>query len=195
MGCTVTDYQRNEINTARAAGWSFSRAGQTFSSGCSAFKAQWREAQSFNSSRYNAQVAAAAAKIENARLAEIARISEIARLELIAKNDNLALALWTNIDNQRIAKQQAEIKRLEQVAAAQIQADINAENLRIKLIKDEQELQRITQLNKIQMAKDKIQMDKDKESKRLEKGIPLLASIIPISAIGLLLLYSSEGKL
>ena len=132
MGCTVSDWQRNEITTARAAGWSFSRAGQTFSSGCSAFKAQWREAQSFNSSRYAAQVAAQEAKIENARLAEIERIAEIARLELVARNDQFALEIWTNIDNQRIAKQQAEIKRLELVAQAQIQADINAENLRIK---------------------------------------------------------------
>ena len=195
MGCTVSDWQRNEINTARAAGWSFSGAGRTYSSGCSAFKAQWREAQEFNRNRAVTLAAQQAAKIENARLAEIARLSEIARLELIAKNDNIALALWTKLDNQRIAKQQAEIKRLQKVAEAQRQAEIMEENLRIKLLDEEKELQRIEQLNKIQMAKDKIQMDKDKESKRLEKGIPLLASIIPISAIGLLLLYSSKGKL
>tara|TARA_R100000963_G_C4582031_1_gene62625 strand:- start:5 stop:565 length:561 start_codon:yes stop_codon:yes gene_type:complete len=183
-----------DIDIARKAGWVFSGTGRTYSSGCASVRAQISEARSFNESRYAAQVAAQAAKIENARLAEIARLSEIARLELIARNDQLALEIWTNIDNQRIAKQQAEIKRLELVAQAQIQADINAENLRIKLLKEEDELQRIEQLNKIQMAKDKIQMDKDKETQRIEKAIPLLSSIIPISAIGLLLLYSSKGK-
>jgi hypothetical protein len=177
-----------DIDIARAAGWSFSRAGQTFSSGCSMVRAMISEAQAFNRNRAAAAAAAAAAKIENARLAEIARLSEIARLELIAKNDNIALALWTKLDNQRIAKEQAEIKRLQKVAEAQRQAEIMEENLRIKLLEEEKELQRIAQLNKIQMAK-------DKETQRIEKGIPLLTSIIPISAIGLLLLYSSRGKL
>ena len=37
-------------------------------------------------------------------------------------------------------------------------------------------------------------MDKDKETQRIEKAIPLLSSIIPLTAIGLLLLYSSKGK-
>ena len=193
MGCQ--GLYTGDIAIARAAGWTFSRAGQTFSSGCSAVRAQISEARSFLQARYAAVAAAEAAKIENARLAEIARLSEIARLELIAKNDNIALALWTKLDNQRIAKQQAEIKRLAQVAEAQRQAEIMKENLRIKLLDEEKELQRIAQLNKIQMAKDKIQMTKDKETQRVEKGIPLLASIIPISAIGLLLLYSSKGKL
>ena len=193
MGCS--HLYMGDIDIARKAGWSFSREGQTFSSGCSMVRTMISEAQAFNRSRAEAAAAAAAAKIENARLAEIARLSEIARLELIAKNDNIALALWTKLDNQRIAKEQAEIKRLQKVAEAQRQAEIMEENLRIKLLEEEKELQRIEELNKIEMAKQKIQMAKDKETQRIEKGIPLLTSIIPISAIGLLLLYSSKGKL
>ena len=124
-------------------------------------------------------------QLENQRIAK--QLAEKTRLELIAKEEQKTLELFTRLENQRIAKQQAEIKRLELVAQAQIQAEINANNLRIKLIKEEEELQRIEQLNKIQM-------DKDKETQRIEKAIPLLSSIIPLTAIGLLLLYSSKGK-
>ena len=113
---------------------------------------------------------------------------EKARLALIKKNDAIALALWTKLENQRIVDEQAEIKRLADVAELQRQAAINAENLRIKLLKEEEELQ-------IQIEENRLQKIKDKETQRTEKAIPLLVSIIPLSAIGLLLLYTSKGKL
>ena len=61
---------------------------------------------------------------------ESARVAEVARLALIAKNDAIALALFTKLDNQRIADEKAEIARLEQVAEAQRVAAEKAENLR-----------------------------------------------------------------
>ena len=80
---------------------------------------------------------------------EAARLAEIARLELIAKNDNIALNIWTRLDNQRIAKEQAEAKRLADVAEAQRLAAIKAERLRIELL-DKQEKIR---LEKIELEK------------------------------------------
>lgn len=118
---------------------------------------------------------------------EAARLAEIARLELIAKNDNIALNLWTRLDNQRIAKEKAEAKRLADVAEAQRLAAIEAERLRIELL-DKQEKQRI---QKEQEIKD---IATAKEFQRVDKSIPLIASVLPITALGILLLYSRGGK-
>ena len=118
---------------------------------------------------------------------EAARLAEIARLELIAKNDNIALNLWNRLDNQRIAKEQAEIKRLAKVAEDQRLAAIEAERLRIQLL-DEQEKERI---RKEQEIKDTATA---KEFQRVDKSIPLIASVLPITALGILLLYTRGGK-
>ena len=118
---------------------------------------------------------------------EAARLAEIARLELIAKNDNIALNLWTRLDNQRIADEKAEIKRLADVAEAQRLAAIEKERLRIELL-DEQEKERI---RKEQEIKDTATA---KEFQRVDKSIPLIASVLPITALGILLLYSRGGK-
>ena len=59
---------------------------------------------------------------EQARIAaekEAARLAEIARLDLIARNDAIALALFTKLENQRIADENAEIARLAAVKEAQ----------------------------------------------------------------------------
>jgi hypothetical protein len=119
---------------------------------------------------------------------EAARLAEIARLELIAKNDNIALNLWTRLDNQRIEKEQAEAKRLAKVAEDQRLAAIEAERLRIELL-DKQEKQRI---QKEQEIKD---IATAKEFQRVDKSIPLIASVLPITALGILLLYSRGGKM
>jgi len=118
---------------------------------------------------------------------EAARLAEIARLELIAKNDQIALNLWTRLDNQRIAKEQAEIKRLAKVAEDQRLAAIEKERLRIELL-DKQEKQRI---QKEQEIKDTATA---KEFQRVDKSIPLIASVLPITALGILLLYTRGGK-
>ena len=128
---------------------------------------------------------AEAQRIENERLEKIAK--EKARVELIAKNDQVALNLWTRLDNQRIAKEQAEIKRLADVAEAQRLAAIEKERLRIQLL-DEQEKERI---RKEQEIKD---IATAKEFQRVDKSIPLIASVLPITALGILLLYSRGGK-
>ena len=118
---------------------------------------------------------------------EAARTAEIARLELIAKNDNIALNLWNKLESERIAKEQAEIKRLADVAEAQRLAAIEKERLRIQLL-DEQEKERI---RKEQEIKD---IATAKEFQRVDKSIPLIASVLPITALGILLLYSRGGK-
>ena len=128
---------------------------------------------------------AEAQRIENERLEKIAK--EKARVELIAKNDQVALNLWTRLDNQRIANEQAEIKRLAKVAEDQRLAAIEAERLRIQLL-DEQEKERI---RKEQEIKD---IATAKEFQRVDKSIPLIASVLPITALGILLLYSRGGK-
>ena len=136
---------------------------------------------------------------------EAARLSEIARLELIAKNDNIALNIWTRLDNQRIAKEKAEIKRLADVAEAQRLAAIEKERLRIELIKEKEELEKLTKLENIRLEKqkqenirlEKIELEKSiiyKENQRIDKSIPLIASVLPITALGILLLYSRGGK-
>ena len=129
---------------------------------------------------------AEAQRIENERLEKIAK--EKARVELIAKNDQVALNLWTRLDNQRIANEQAEIKRLAQVTEAQRLAAIEKERLRIQLL-DEQEKERI---RKEQEIKD---IATAKEFQRVDKSIPLIASVLPITALGILLLYSRGGKM
>jgi hypothetical protein len=118
---------------------------------------------------------------------EAARLAEVARLELIAKNDNIALNLWTRLESQRIAKEQAEDKRLADVAEAQRLAAIEKERLRIQLL-DEQEKERI---RKEQEIKD---IATAKEFQRVDKSIPLIASVLPITALGILLLYTRGGK-
>ena len=119
---------------------------------------------------------------------EAARLAEIARLELIAKNDNIALNLWNRLESQRIAREQAEAKRLAKVAEDQRLAAIEAERLRIELL-DEQEKERI---RKEQEIKDTATA---KEFQRVDKSIPLIASVLPITALGILLLYSRGGKM
>ena len=125
-------------------------------------------------------------RIENERLEKIAK--EKARVELIAKNDQVALSLWNRLESQRIAKEQAEIKRLAKVAEDQRLAAIEAERLRIELL-DKQEKQRI---QKEQQIKD---IATSKEIQRVDESIPLIASVLPITALGILLLYSRGGKM
>mgnify|MGYP003655461740 CR=1 FL=1 len=117
---------------------------------------------------------------------EAARLAEIARLDLIARNDNTALQLWTRLNNQNIADEKAEIARLEQVAEAQRVAEINAENLRLKLQREKLEAERIAEENRLQAIE-------DKETQRIEKSIPLLTTILPIGIIGLFL-YSRTAR-
>ena len=127
---------------------------------------------------------------EQQRLAaekEAARLEEIARLELIAKNDQIALNLWNRLESERIAKEKAEAKRLADVAEAQRLAAIEAERLRIELL-DKQEKERI---RKEQEIKDTATA---KEFQRVDKSIPLIASVLPITALGILLLYTRGGK-
>ena len=69
-----------------------------------------------------------------------AQLAEIARLELKAKNDQIALNLKNKLESQRIAKEQAEDKRLDDVAKAQRLAAIEEERLRIQLL-EKQEMQ------------------------------------------------------
>ena len=128
---------------------------------------------------------AEAQRIENERLEKIAK--EKARVELIAKNNQVALNLWNRLESQRIAKEQAEIKRLAKVAEDQRLAAIQAERLRIELL-DKQEKERI---RKEQEIKD---IATAKEFQRVDKSIPLIASVLPITALGILLLYSRGGK-
>ena len=127
---------------------------------------------------------------EQQRLAaekEAARLAEIARLELIAKNDQIALNLWNRLESERIAKEKAEAKRLADVAEAQRLAAIEKEKLRIELL-DKQEKERI---QKEQEIKD---IAEAKEFQRVDKSIPLIASVLPITALGILLLYTRGGK-
>ena len=123
---------------------------------------------------------------EIARLAEVARVAEVARLELIVRNDAIALALFTKLDNQRIADENAEIARLAAVKEAQRVAAVKAENLRLKLQKERLELERVTEVNRLQVIE-------DKETQRVTKSIPLLTTILPIGVIGLFL-YSRTAR-
>ena len=124
---------------------------------------------------------------------EAARLAEIARLDLIARNDAIALQLWTKLDNQRIADEKAEIARLEQVAEAQRVAEINAENLRLQLIQEKLEAEKIA-IQQAEIAEtNRLQAIEDKETQRIEKSIPLLTTILPIGIIGLFL-YSRTAR-
>jgi len=104
-------------------------------------------------------------------------------LNLIAKNNQTALNIWNRLESQRIAKEQAEIKRLAKVAEDQRLAAIQAERLRIELL-DKQEKERIQKEQEI----------KNIETQRIDKSIPLIASVLPITALGILLLYIKRGK-
>mgnify|MGYP003628793628 FL=1 len=112
--------------------------------------------------------------------------AEKAKADLIVRNDNAALQLWTRLNNQNIADEKAEIKRLEQVAEAQRVAAQKAENLRLELIVQKEEEQRIAETNRLQSIE-------DKETQRIEKSIPLLTTILPIGLIGLFL-YSRTAR-
>ena len=112
--------------------------------------------------------------------------AEKAKADLIVRNDNAALQLWTRLNNQNIADEKAEIKRLEQVAEAQRVAAQKAENLRLELIVQKEEEQRIAETNRLQAIE-------DKETQRIEKSIPLLTTILPIGIIGLFL-YSRTAR-
>jgi len=106
-------------------------------------------------------------------------------------------ALLIKLENQRIVDENLRIIRLSDVAESQKQDAINAENLRIKrlayaenlrlqILQEDEELQD-------QIEENRLQKIKDKETFRIDKSIPLLASIIPISVIGLLL-YTRRNK-
>ena len=118
--------------------------------------------------------------------------SEKAKADLIVRNDAIALQLWTRLDNQRIADEKAENKRLEQVAEAQRVAAQNAENLRLELLVQKEELR----LENIKIAKkvevNRLQGIEDKETQRVTKSIPLLTTILPIGIIGLLLVVGRK---
>ena len=128
-------------------------------------------------------------KAEQKRLAavkEAERVAEVARLDLIVRNDRIALELFTKLDNQRIAEENAEKKRLAAVKEAQRVAAVKAENLRVKLQKEKLELERVTEVNRLQVIE-------DKETQRVTKSIPLLTTILPIGVIGLFL-YSRTAR-
>jgi hypothetical protein len=93
---------------------------------------------------------------------------------------------WTKLDNQRIADENAEIARLAAVKEAQRVAAEKAENLRLELIVQKEELKELRKLNRLQVIE-------DKETQRITKSIPLLTTILPIALIGLLL-YSRTAR-
>ena len=118
---------------------------------------------------------------------EAARLAEIARLELIAKNDQIALDLWNRLESERIAKEQAEIKRLAKVKEDQRLAEIQKEQLRLALLEKEK-------AEKIAAEKAVKEAAEQKEKQRIEKAVPLISSLLPLTGIGILLLYSRGGK-
>ena len=183
MGYTISVGDRAALDAAKSLGWSFPYPNALYSSGRTKAKAAISYAKEFLEQQQG---------IEAARIAK--ELAEKTRLALIKKNNAIALALQIKLENQRISDEQAEIKRLFDVAEIQRQAEINAENLRIKLLKEEEEAQRQIKESQRQIEENRLQKIKDKETQRTEKAIPLLASIIPLSAIGLLLLYTSRDK-
>ena len=94
--------------------------------------------------------------------------AEQVRLTLIEKNDFIALQLWTKINNQKITDKKAEIARLA-------------------VVKEKQEIQRVTKVNRLQKIE-------DKETERITKPIPLLTTILPVGILAILLINSSRGK-
>ena len=119
--------------------------------------------------------------------------AEKAKADLIVRNDNAALQLWTRLNNQNIADEKAEIKRLEQVAEAQRVAAQKAENLRLELIVQKEEEQRIAKQQAEIAEENRLQAIENKETQRIEKSIPLLTTILPIGIIGLFL-YSRTAR-
>lgn len=128
---------------------------------------------------------AEATRIEKERLDKIA--AETARLELIKRNDQIALDLWNKLESQRIAKEKAEKARLAKVAEDQRLAEIQAEKLRIEL-SEKAEAEKIAKEKAVKEAEEQM------EKQRVEKAIPLISSLLPITAIGILLLYTRGGK-
>lgn len=124
-------------------------------------------------------------RLEEAR--QLAIRIENERLALIAKNDKVALDLFDVLNTKRIKIQQDEIIRINQVIETQRLAEIKAEEFRLELIKA-QETKAAQQELEIQ------ELAATKEFDRVNKTIPLIASVLPVSIIGLLLLYSGMGR-
>lgn len=124
-------------------------------------------------------------RLEEAR--QLAIRIENERLALIAKNDKVALDLFDVLNSKRIKIQQDEIIRINQVIETQRLAEIKAEEFRLELIKA-QETKAAQQELEIQ------ELAATKEFDRVNKTIPLIASVLPVSIIGLLLLYSGVGR-
>lgn len=124
-------------------------------------------------------------RLEEAR--QLAIRIENERLALIAKNDKVALDLFDVLNAKRIKIQQDEIIRINQVIETQRLAEIKAEEFRLELIKA-QETKAAQQELEIQ------ELAATKEFDRVNKTIPLIASVLPVSIIGLLLLYSGMGR-
>ena len=116
-----------------------------------------------------------------------------AKADLVIRNDSIALQLWTRLNNQNIADEKAEDKRLAVVKEAQRVAAVKAEDLRLELLVQREELR----LENIKIAKkvevNRLQGIEDKETQRVTKSIPLLTTILPIGVIGLFL-YSRTAR-
>jgi len=119
--------------------------------------------------------------------------SEKAKADLVIRNDSIALQLWTKLDNQRIADEKAENKRLAEVAEAQRVAAQNAEDLRLELMLQKQKEEKIQQRQAEIAEENRLQGIEDKETQRVTKSIPLLTTILPIGLIGLFL-YSRTAR-
>ena len=124
--------------------------------------------------------------------------AEKAKADLIVRNDAIALQLWTRLNNQNIADEKAENKRLAEVAEAQRITAQNAEDLRLKLQIEKLEFERVTEVNRIEFERvtevNRLQGIEDKEVQRVTKSIPLLTSILPVGILAILLINSSRGK-
>ena len=119
--------------------------------------------------------------------------AEKAKSDLVIRNDSIALQLWTKLDNQRIADEKAENKRLAEVAEAQRVAAQNAEDLRLELMLQKQKEEKIQQRQAEIAEENRLQGIEDKETQRVTKSIPLLTTILPIGLIGLFL-YSRTAR-
>ena len=127
---------------------------------------------------------------EQKRLEESRQLAiriENERLALIAKNDKVALDLFGVLNTKRIKNEQDEIIRINQVIETQRLAEIKAEEFKLELIKA-QETKAAQQELEIQ------ELAATKEFDRVNKTIPLITSVLPVSVIGLLLLYSGMGR-
>ena len=119
--------------------------------------------------------------------------AEKAKADLIVRNDAIALQLWTRLNNQNIADEKAENKRLAEVAEAQRIAAQNAEDLRLELMLQKQKEEKIQQRQAEIAEENRLQGIEDKETQRVTKSIPLLTTILPIGLIGLFL-YSRTAR-